>query len=807
MSKKKRPARTKKTAKAKRKGGGKEEDRWGLRLVHADITLRSGTGRSIHDKDAQIDLDHIADYLPPEGFADHVRELVRSLGLRVIAESKITISVAAPHEQFERIFGVKLSAKRFFPYSVPKKQRTPDAKGCGVDVRYRGKKKLPIPDVLEGLVDAIHLATPASFCADADPPTPGYFHLKVPDDVARSVDAVQCHQKGVIGSGVKLAMPDQGTFDHPYYTSRGYNIALDETAYDDTADTGSHGTAIAANALAVAPGVAFVGIRNGKKVSSGTAAFSQAVSHEPNVISVSWGTTSDVPDLRAAIVLAVADGIVVCCACGNGGDLVFPSSMPEVISVGGAYADDKDALQASTYASSGILSGVDAGRQMPDLVGLVGQDPKGIYITLPCHEGSDEDSAFGGGTFPNGDETTGSDGWLVASGTSSATPQAAAVACLLIQADPAAFKGKPAQIKQRLLETAIDVTAGTSANGEAAGSGTGLVDAFLALNRVDVWIKDNDDDRGLVRSKGAHYISPDIKVVAAALSNPDAGFDGAAHENRPAYETKYYVYVRARNRGVDPIENVTVSFHYADPNTFTTYPDDWMDGQSGDPTRGSITVDGLATNDALIDTIPAKGSRVAGPFEWHPPLPTNATQIGAEPGGRKLGHFCLLARLNCEADPITWTGGTQSTVWQDNNIGMKNLWVVEPELTFPLTLGPSWSEQLASVIIDARRLPKDVLFGLRIPRRAVDPKSLRRLPVEKSSTQRGVIYLKVKGGTVAQLQLATRKAVLLKCWLDAPRSGRRRQTPTKKHSRERPHVDVCHYLDGEPVGGARIILA
>lgn len=742
-----------------------KNDLYGLKLINADVTLRSASGKSIHSRDAIINSKTVHDYLPSEGVVERVIKILTEMGFKIVAKGKITINISAPYEEFQKILNVKLEMKRYYPYIVPRKQKVSDEKGCGVYFEYNGGKSLPIPKQLNEFVETINLATPASFCQSPDPPSPSYFHLKVPTDVARLVDAIQCQNKGFTGTGVKLAMPDQGTFDHPYYTARGYNITLDETAYDDTADTGSHGTAIAANALAVVPGVEFIGIRNGKKISSGCAAFQKAVEHNPDVISISWGTTSDVPELRASISLAIADGITICCACGNGGDVVFPSSMPEVISVGGAYADENDVLQASTYASSGILSGVDNGRQMPDLSGLVGQGPKGIYITLPCHLGSDEDTAFGGGVFPNGDETTTTDGWLVASGTSSATPQIAGVACLLIQSDPS-FKGNPSGIKQRLMETALDVDAGTSASGEAAAIGTdnatghGVIDAFIALNRVDVWIKDNPNDRGLVPCKGAHWISPDIKVLNAQLANPDFDFDAALHIDRPIFGNTYYVYIKARNRGIDPASNVTVTFYYADPSTFNSFPEDWMDGQSGDPNQGTITVGGVSTNSYLIPSIPLKGQKVAGPYIWNPPLPTSATQVETEDDGKKRGHFCLLTRINCAIDPIIMTSGSQATVWQDNNIGMKNLWVIEPDMIFPLTFGFIRKVEDPYYIIDTRELPQWIMLSLAIPKELLNNDLLKQYRIIRTNNKTNMVNLCIPAKKKNLLSLGKKEKII-----------------------------------------------
>ncbi len=805
----------KKRAKPRVKNKNSDEVRYKNELVHADITLKSASGESIHSKKAEITSQTVHRYYPPDKVMDIVMDILKRMGVRVISHDRITISIAVPVKDFIKIFNIKkgLTTKKFFPYTVPRKQRVPDSKGCGIDVFYRGGKELPMLPQIQEYVEVIRLATPAKFCQNADPPTPGYFHLKVPDDVARLVDAIQCHHRGISGNNVVLAMPDQGTFDHPYYTSRGYNITLDDSAYDETADTGSHGTAIAANALAIAPNSNFIGIRNGKKVTSGIAAFNQSVAHNPDVISISWGITTNNAELRSAISQAIADGITVCCACGNGGDVVFPSSMPEVISVGGSYAQNDDDLEAATYASSGILSGVDNGRQMPDITGLVGQEPNGIYITLPCHPGSDEDKAFGGGTFPDDDETTKSDGWLVASGTSSATPQVAAAACMLIQKDPGLFKGNPAAIKQRLLETALDVTQGSSSSGETAGqgvdnaTGVGLLDAYIAINRVDAWVRSNDKDRGLVPVKGAHYVSPDIKVLASPLSNPETGFHGALHINRPIYGTKYYVYIRARNRGVDPANNLTVGFYYADPSTFNQFPDDWLDGQSGNQAQGTVTVDGLPTNIFSVPQIPANSARTAGPFVWEPPQPTSATQVSTDLDGKKGGHFCLLTRIECATDPICWIGGAQATVVMDNNIGMKNLWVVEPDMTFPLIFrGIPEFKKHTHIEIDTSSLLKGMSFGICFPKKWVRFLNVSReqLKIIPLRDQRGLVFAEIPSGRIIQAEIIGYEKIPTRVWITAKKKIEINQKILRLQ--KAPVVHIIQYVGHKAVGGAAFAL-
>jgi hypothetical protein len=88
------------------------------------------------------------------------------------------------------------------------------------------------------------------------------------------------------------------------------------------------------------------------------------------------------------------------------------------------------------------------------------------------------------GLFADDDDTAADDGWICASGTSSAAPQVAGVAALLLQCNPSL---SPAAVKAILQNTALDVTVGNSASGEPAGvgvdlaTGYGLVDAVAAM--------------------------------------------------------------------------------------------------------------------------------------------------------------------------------------------------------------------------------------------------------------------------------------------------------------------------------------
>ena len=198
-------------------------------------------------------------------------------------------------------------------------------------------------------------------------------------------------------------------------------------------DEVGHGTGIASNLLAVAPDSDFLFVKMFDGANwAARAGFVLAVNNGARIITNSWGQGHD-PLLEADIIDAVNNGVTVVFACGNGGAVGWPACMDEVISVGGAYPRQDGSWEASSYASSGVNALV-PGRQCPDLSAIVGHSPNGIFIMMPTQAGATFDGSFGGGVFPNGDETGVADGWLCASGTSSAAPMVAGAATLMLEA-------------------------------------------------------------------------------------------------------------------------------------------------------------------------------------------------------------------------------------------------------------------------------------------------------------------------------------------------------------------------------------
>ncbi len=745
--------------------------------VHASVIVHSASGKSAIKDRGKILPQNVKSYLASETSLQEAAREIAALGFRVDLIAPTHINISAPAALFETVFACKIAPKSFPLFAAPSRVQ---------QQVFVADRALTVPPSLEKLVEAVDLEPPVIFNISPIPPALSYDHMELPDDVARGMDAIKAHERSINGAGINFAMVDTGfmTPFHPYYTGKGYTInpVVIQSGDDAHTDDDGHGTGVAACALAVAPGVSFTMYKMGGVP---TFAFSTAAQAKPDVITNSWEVNpmmAPLPALQMAINNAVADGIVVVFSCGNGANPpAWPASEPAVIAVGGAFLDLDDSIQASNYARSGTNS-INPGRQVPDVCGLVGLSPQGIYIAEPTQPGSDVDVEFyaSGAAFPNGDETTDSDGWLVVSGTSAATPMVAGVCALMMQAD-ATLKGNPSAVRTKLSACCIDVTSGMSANGELAGpgpdnaTGAGLVQGYRAVHATDIWMRDNpDSDIGLVPTTGrrpayppyTHWTSPDMKLVASVLTNPHTDFDGAA-EVDPIFNQDNFLYARLRNRGTQDASSVQLGIYYADPSTSLAFPTDWDDGQTGVPAKGSITVSGTMTNSQTLPTVPANGSVVTPvPFVWRPPDPSSATQSQTLPDGRVEGHFCLLSRLASADDPILFPSGGESSVIDDNNISMKNEHVYSAKsggkhhyrffVRSSDSVGASRDVQL---IADVAGLPARTVIAIQIPALKIN----HNFTVEHAKTadvrtgQREPIALAAAGAdsaTVSKLNIA-----------------------------------------------------
>jgi serine protease len=189
-----------------------------------------------------------------------------------------------------------------------------------------------------------------------------------------------------------------------------------------------------------------------------------ATAHGADVLNLSLGLAPTATDVAAAVNEAIAEGVVVVAASGNGSRPVCadPAAVPGVICV---TATDRDE-RPSAYTSGGVKQGLRAvaapgGAGLPSQVAMVPAYTceERVVTTWPKAEGS----AGCGGT-----------GYRYLYGTSLSSPYVAGVAALLLS------QGRsPANVVDTLLATARTPGVGTGA--WTPYYGHGIVDAAAAV--------------------------------------------------------------------------------------------------------------------------------------------------------------------------------------------------------------------------------------------------------------------------------------------------------------------------------------
>jgi serine protease AprX len=469
------------------------------RQLSVEVVLRSAeAGVSPFGTDESITCRNVETYRADNRIQKRAAHALTELGFKIVALSPYSISVECAPSLFSKTFGTKLQIQ-----SVHRIQ-------CGRSIREKefhapaeGANWEP-PPVLKDFVERAYIQPPAIYLQSPLPPKVDYFHLNIPD-LATLTRARQVHQQGITGKGVKVVMIDSGFFKHPFYQMNGFNgnVVLAPGALNPAQDKSGHGTAQAANVFAVAPGIAFVMVKQGPNP---VAALKKAIELGPDIIICSWcfdlvepnpnrrhltNVPSTFKSLELGIAHAVSKGICVVCAAGNG-QVAFPGMHPDVICAGGIFVGPDVKLTASNLASA-FSSKPYPGRHVPDLCGLVGMQPAGLYILLPVQPGSNMDQALAAGVFPASDKTLPNDGWVGTSGTSAAAPQIAGVCALLKQKNPSLT---PQEMKQSLIAGASDCSSGAAnadsneglslkANaGPDGATGHGLVNAAASVSMV-----------------------------------------------------------------------------------------------------------------------------------------------------------------------------------------------------------------------------------------------------------------------------------------------------------------------------------
>ncbi|HHH53919.1 MAG TPA: hypothetical protein ENK91_09695 [Bacteroidetes bacterium] len=204
----------------------------------------------------------------------------------------------------------------------------------------------------------------------------------------------------------------------------------------------------------------------------------------------------------------------------------------------------------------------------------------------------------------------------------------------------------------------------------------------------DMYMKDNEyvvqhfRDRGeepSIDPSGVLWESNDIWV-----RTQQDGLTNHSHQNPEYYSVSTnfnYVYVQVRNRGCVPTSGTNqLKVYWAKAGTALSYPTHW---------NGSLTTSNGQPVGDIISTVNLPiiqpGESYIAEIPWQPVDPANYVTLdnSTDPlfwiGSPEPHHFCLLARIESSADPITFTNGSGigEYVRQNNNVVWKNLSVVD----------------------------------------------------------------------------------------------------------------------------------
>jgi len=192
--------------------------------------------------------------------------------------------------------------------------------------------------------------------------------------------------------------------------------------------------------------------------------------------------------------------------------------------------------------------------------------------------------------------------------------------------------------------------------------------AAMSQKPYDLYIRDSYEDIGQepnIHTNNVFWHSPDIWV-----RNQNDGQTNQVHQN-PEYDPiiPNYLYVRITNKGCSPSSgNDELKLYWAKANTQLLWDLHW---------NGTLFVNGVLMGDQITTLnvpIIQPGEEIILEAEWLVPDPEDYIGINENPW-----HFCLLARIESENDPMTVpeVEFLPHNVRNNNNIAWKNTTVVD----------------------------------------------------------------------------------------------------------------------------------
>lgn len=394
-------------------------------------------------------------------------------------------------------------------------------------------------------------------------------------------------------------------------------------------------------------------------------------------------------------------GVVLVAAAGNENDGTknrYPGKHPLVMCVGGSDQVDKRKTPASPDGETwwGASYGTDT------YLGV----KTGLSVVAPCVKIYTTDIQGAGGYSSNGY-------FASFNGTSSATPQVAALAALIRTQYPGLTN---IQVRQLIERTAEKVGGyAYAANPQFPTSswhqemGYGRINACRALNHAEVMIRDYPADNGSENTTGDVWSTSDIVVRA----NDDGIFNPSNYSMSSYVERGQdnYIYIRVKNNGPAAALNVQVSCRVVAAGSVSfSYPQDWTLTDTV-----HIAPIGMVTTFPVINA----GASVIAKFK----ILATHTHLLYGWQTNNGWHPCILARVQASNDYSFNTTGLLpgQAVYQRNNFAQKNLTVVDLLLSapgpvrFPFVAGNRFLKQgRIDLVVEAKDFPAGTRPRLRL---------------------------------------------------------------------------------------------
>ena len=457
------------------------------------------------------------------------------------------------------------------------------------------------------------------------------------------------------GDGVKVAVFDLGIeFTHPDLTDNLSPLSYDTKSSSSPSQIyGDHGTLMAGiigaikdnnfQIAGIAPQSTLMSISGGLSGIRGANGINWAWQNGADVINNSW-ISFQFDALDDAIDNALTQG-----RDGKGTVLLF---------VSGNYARAVVSYPANSN---------------PNIISVGAMDSLGFRPSFSSYGDDLDIVAPGKGIISI---TQGGGGTSIRDGTSGATAYVSGIAALILSVNPCLTVREVNDIIEQTAQKVGEYHY-TSHSNRPNGLwnnevGYGLVDAYAAVlmakkrGLLDLYIKDSPDDIGEEPNKITGrkiWRSPDIWIRNKA--------DGVEEHQNPVYKRNNpnYVYVRITNKSCTASTGKDkVKLYWRKAGTVSRWPESW-DGTTrqngvlmGDPI-GSINIPALDPGEEAVLSI-----------TWQMPNPRDYSKISPN-----TWHFCLLARIVSEDDPMTNEQDryTSTNARKNNNIAWNNVMAVK----------------------------------------------------------------------------------------------------------------------------------